>query len=390
MDIDFVFFFLSRYCLCLPVLSLLLPLPGWCARWTGAADLERRTCLWRTIPERSLFWNWQDGRPGLFYLVSSSIPAVEYGWILLNDKRKRCNFCPFLGVAHSKGHVGLRGPIQGRKLLSRVLKQCQQTALNCTGCFTSRLVQDDLKHGQGKFVWPDGRPWLFGVKIFDLQLADVVWTPCFWGTWSREILVDTVVPIVLSSSLLRTPFSVALCSLRSKQFEVKLQHKTGRTYDGEWSQGKRHGVVLSKRSRNIWAGVVFECLMFHGRMRRTKEICVSLHLLYLSVHGLLSLIRSMVINCGYPGSIRIHCVWISEVSDQHGSTSVAQRRNFSVHNTRSGNLHHSKGWAKGAVNQGWINSLLSLMGTLGLASTIFFGFRLFNTTQMVGKLGVQC
>ena len=49
---------------------------------------------------------------------------------------------------------------------TKIAQPCAQAmSAKCTGCFMSRLVQDDLKHGQGKFVWPDGQPWLFGVKI---------------------------------------------------------------------------------------------------------------------------------------------------------------------------------------------------------------------------------
>ncbi|CAL1131851.1 unnamed protein product [Cladocopium goreaui] len=178
----------------------------------------------------------------------------------------------------------------------------------------------DAQDGQGRQTWSDGR-------VYEGQFQN----GRFSGT--GKMVWHTQKGMLVYEGQYKDDL---------KHGQGKFVWPDGRTYDGEWSQGKRHGVVLSKRSRNIWAGVVFECLMFHGRMRRTVEF-VCLHLLYLSVHRLLSLIRSMVINCGYPGSIQIYCVWISEVSDQHGSTSVAQRRNFSVHNTRSGNLHHSKG-----------------------------------------------
>ena len=121
--------------------------------------------------------------------------------------------------------------------------------------------------------------------------------------------------------------------------------------------------MLSKRSRNIWPDVVFECLMFHGRMRNSRQkaefkavfiFCIRL---YPSIHGSswFMIIRSMV-SLGSPGS--------SEVGGPTSQQRLSERR------------------FPGTIMVSW--------GGWDLHQPLAFGFWLIGKKpRMVGKLGVN-
>lgn len=92
------------------------------------------------------------------------------------------------------------------------------------------LIQDDLKHGHGKFVWPDGKPCMF------LSLCLIICS-CF-GYTSGFILCG--------SGLCLTRCGKNLFIFSTKHLS-EWDLWAGRTYDGEWSQGKRHGRALSTK-----------------------------------------------------------------------------------------------------------------------------------------------